>query len=160
VAHSTHLQPPKTYREVKKNATDPSLGSKCTSSVQSLMALTQLNIALTRQGDLTHNMRPTNELILSQLTPVAALFLIFGQRCGREQARRDGWRRTQSGPRQGGNFLPAIHARQPRSMRKRKLPPFKVRIDGSVFCRYRHPAWFASPRRRGDDCLEIVRCVE
>src|SRR4030088_2480261 len=40
------------------------------------------------------------------------------------------------------------------------VPPFKVRVDGSVFCRYQHPAWFASPRRRGDDCLEIVRSVE
>jgi hypothetical protein len=28
------------------------------------------------------------------------------------------------------------------------------------FCRYQHPARFASPRRRGDDCFEIVSCVE
>src|SRR5258708_30804621 len=40
------------------------------------------------------------------------------------------------------------------------VPAFKVRVDGSVFCRDQHPTWFASPRRRGDDCLEIVRCVE
>src|SRR5580658_205759 len=37
---------------------------------------------------------------------------------------------------------------------------FEVRVDGSVSCRYHHPTWFASPRRRGDDCLEIVRGVE
>src|SRR5271156_5761499 len=40
------------------------------------------------------------------------------------------------------------------------IPSFKVRVDGSVLCRYQHPTWFASPRSRGDDCLEIVRCVE
>src|SRR4029077_2851170 len=28
------------------------------------------------------------------------------------------------------------------------------------FCRYQHPARFASPRRRGDDCIEIGSCVE
>ena len=40
------------------------------------------------------------------------------------------------------------------------IPPFEVGVDGSVFCRYQHPARFASPRRRGDDCFEIVSCVE
>src|SRR6266550_522433 len=40
------------------------------------------------------------------------------------------------------------------------IPPFEVGVDGSVLCRYQHPAWFASPSRRGDDCFEIVRCVE
>jgi hypothetical protein len=40
------------------------------------------------------------------------------------------------------------------------VPSFKVRVDGSVFCRYQHPTWFAPPRRRGDDCLDIVRGVE
>src|SRR5881275_2539974 len=40
------------------------------------------------------------------------------------------------------------------------VPSFKVRVNGSVFCRYQHPTRFASPRGRGDDCLEIVRCVE
>src|ERR1700730_13060500 len=40
------------------------------------------------------------------------------------------------------------------------VPPFKLRVDGSVFCRYQHPAWFASPRRRGDGCFEIVSGVE
>src|SRR5437660_7793524 len=36
----------------------------------------------------------------------------------------------------------------------------EVWIDGSIFYRYQHPAWFASPRRRGDHCFEIVRRVE
>src|SRR5437899_8071868 len=40
------------------------------------------------------------------------------------------------------------------------IPPFEVWIDGSIFYRYQHPAWFASPRRRGDHCFEIVRRVE
>src|SRR5216110_2689623 len=40
------------------------------------------------------------------------------------------------------------------------MPPFEVWIDGSIFYRYQHPAWFASPRRRGDHCFEIVRKVE
>src|ERR1700716_2249930 len=40
------------------------------------------------------------------------------------------------------------------------IPPFEVWVDGPVFCRYQHPARFASPRRHGDDCFEIVSCVE
>src|SRR2546430_9216126 len=40
------------------------------------------------------------------------------------------------------------------------IPAFEVGTDGSVFCRYQHPTRFASPRRRGDDCFEIVGCVE
>jgi hypothetical protein len=36
------------------------------------------------------------------------------------------------------------------------IPPFGVRVDGSVFCGYQHPAWFASPRSRGDDSLKIA----
>src|SRR6476660_527159 len=40
------------------------------------------------------------------------------------------------------------------------VPPFKVRIDGPVLCRYQHPAWFGSPRRCGDDRFEIVSGVE
>jgi hypothetical protein len=28
------------------------------------------------------------------------------------------------------------------------------------FCRYQHPAWFASPPSRGDDRFEIHSCVE
>jgi hypothetical protein len=40
MAHSTHLQSQKTYRGVSKDATHPSLGSKCLSSVQSFLALT------------------------------------------------------------------------------------------------------------------------
>src|SRR6266478_4136342 len=40
------------------------------------------------------------------------------------------------------------------------VPPFEVGVDGSVFCRYQHPARFASPRGRGDNCFEIVGQVE
>src|SRR5713101_8114517 len=40
------------------------------------------------------------------------------------------------------------------------IPAFEVGADGSVFCRYQHPAWFTSPRSRGDDRFEIVSCVE
>src|SRR6059058_6496230 len=40
------------------------------------------------------------------------------------------------------------------------VPPFEIRVDGSVFCRYQHPAWFASPRRRGDYCFEILSCID
>src|ERR1700722_2284139 len=40
------------------------------------------------------------------------------------------------------------------------IPPFKVRVDRSVLRCDQHPTWFASPGRRGDDCLEIVGCVE
>src|SRR5882724_2497976 len=40
------------------------------------------------------------------------------------------------------------------------IPPFEVGVDGSVFCRYQHPARFASPRRCGDDCIEIGGCDE
>src|SRR5713101_7419465 len=40
------------------------------------------------------------------------------------------------------------------------IPPFEVGADGSVFCRYQHPVWLASPRRRGDNGFEIVSCVE
>src|SRR6266446_1544350 len=40
------------------------------------------------------------------------------------------------------------------------IPTFEVRVDGSVFCRYQHPARFASPRSRCDDCFEIVGQVE
>src|SRR5208282_2799473 len=36
------------------------------------------------------------------------------------------------------------------------IPAFEVGVDRSVVSRYQHPARFASPRRRGDDCLEIV----
>ena len=36
----------------------------------------------------------------------------------------------------------------------------KVRVDGSVFCRDPHPAWFASPDRRAGGCLEIVRLLD
>ena len=40
------------------------------------------------------------------------------------------------------------------------IPPFEFRVDGPVCSRYQHPAWFASPRSRGDDCFEIVSKVE
>src|SRR6266516_4511159 len=46
------------------------------------------------------------------------------------------------------------------TLRSFGIPPFEVGVDGSVFCRYQHPAWFASPRSRGDDCFEIVSQVE
>jgi hypothetical protein len=42
----------------------------------------------------------------------------------------------------------------------RGVPPFKIGIDGSILCRYQHPARFASPRRRRDNCIEIVGVVE
>src|SRR6476660_9082974 len=40
------------------------------------------------------------------------------------------------------------------------IPAFEVGVDGSVFCRDQHPARFASPRGRRDDCFEIVSGVE
>src|SRR5882762_6929024 len=40
------------------------------------------------------------------------------------------------------------------------IPPFQVRVDGSVCCGYQHPAWFAPPRSRGNDCFEIVSFVQ
>src|SRR5512132_3671716 len=46
------------------------------------------------------------------------------------------------------------------TLRSFGIPPFEIRVDGSVFCRYQHPAWFASPYRRGDDRFEIVSGVE
>src|SRR5438309_11461417 len=46
------------------------------------------------------------------------------------------------------------------TLRSFGIPPFEVGVDGSVFCRYQHPAWFVFPRSRGDDCFEIVSCVE
>src|SRR5271155_2177722 len=40
------------------------------------------------------------------------------------------------------------------------IPPFEVRIDGSVRTRNQHPTRFASPRSRGDDSFEVVSEVE
>src|SRR6266481_5971506 len=40
------------------------------------------------------------------------------------------------------------------------IPPFEVGVDGSVLCRHQHPGRFASPRSSGDNCFEIVGCVE
>ena len=40
------------------------------------------------------------------------------------------------------------------------IPPFEVGVDGSVAPGHQHPAWFASPRCRGDDAFEIVSEVE
>ena len=42
----------------------------------------------------------------------------------------------------------------------RGIPAFEVGVDGSVCCRYQHPARFASPRSGGDDGFEIVGEVE
>src|SRR5258708_28612281 len=42
----------------------------------------------------------------------------------------------------------------------RGVPAFEVGVDGSVRPGYHHPAWFVSPRSRGDDRFEIVRKVE
>src|SRR4029077_15045226 len=39
-------------------------------------------------------------------------------------------------------------------------PPFEVRVDGPILCRYQHPARFVSPRRRGADCFDIVHSVK
>jgi hypothetical protein len=41
----------------------------------------------------------------------------------------------------------------------RSVPAFEVRADGSVGSRHQHPAWFASPRSRGDHCFEVVTQV-
>src|SRR5437868_12011125 len=46
------------------------------------------------------------------------------------------------------------------TLRSLGIPPFEVGVDGSVFCRDQHPARFASPRGRRDDCFEIVGQVE
>src|SRR6266566_9819501 len=46
------------------------------------------------------------------------------------------------------------------TLRSFGIPPFEVGVDGSVFCRYQHPAWFASPRCCRDHSFEIVSCVE
>src|ERR1700680_5327188 len=37
-----------------------------------------------------------------------------------------------------------------------RVPAFEVGVDGSILCCYQHPAWFGSPRRRGDNGFEIV----
>src|SRR6266404_2247631 len=42
----------------------------------------------------------------------------------------------------------------------RGVPPFKIGINGSILCGYQHPARFVSPRRRRDNCVEIVGQVE
>ncbi len=42
----------------------------------------------------------------------------------------------------------------------RGVPAFEVGVDGSVRPGYHHPAWFASPRSRGDNRFEIVGKVE
>lgn len=38
----------------------------------------------------------------------------------------------------------------------RRVPAFEVGVDGSILCCYQHPAWFGSPRSRGDNSFEIV----
>ena len=40
------------------------------------------------------------------------------------------------------------------------VPALEVGVDGSVRSRYQRPAWFASPRNRGDDGFEIIGEVE
>src|ERR1700735_31179 len=35
------------------------------------------------------------------------------------------------------------------------VPAFEVRVDGSVLCRYGHPAWLSPPCCCGDGCVEI-----
>jgi hypothetical protein len=40
------------------------------------------------------------------------------------------------------------------------IPPFEIRIDGSVCRRYQHPTRFAPPRSRGNDSFEVVSQVE
>src|SRR5437764_11798236 len=40
------------------------------------------------------------------------------------------------------------------------IPPFEIGIDSSVFCCDQHRTRFAFPRRCGDDCFEVVSCVE
>jgi hypothetical protein len=40
------------------------------------------------------------------------------------------------------------------------IPPFEVRVDRSIFCRYYHPTRFAPARRRSLDRFEIVSCVD
>src|SRR5580658_8100840 len=40
------------------------------------------------------------------------------------------------------------------------IPPFQVRVDGSIASRHYHPAWFGSPGSRGDRRCEIVCKVE
>jgi hypothetical protein len=39
------------------------------------------------------------------------------------------------------------------------IPAFEIGVDRSVGSGYQHPAWFTSPRRRGDDCFEILSLV-
>ena len=46
------------------------------------------------------------------------------------------------------------------ALRSRRVPAFEVGVDGSVFCCYQHPAWFGSPRSRGDNGFEIVGKVQ
>ncbi len=38
----------------------------------------------------------------------------------------------------------------------RGIPALEVGVDGSVCSCYQHPSWFAFPRSRGDNCLEVV----
>jgi hypothetical protein len=37
------------------------------------------------------------------------------------------------------------------------IAAFEAGVDGSVCSRYQHPGWFAFPRSRGDNCLEVAR---
>jgi len=65
---------------------------------------------------------------------------------------------------QGGNFLRPGYVDRVTgagdfdlvAVGARGIPPFEVRVDGSVCSRYQHPGWFAFPRSRGDNYLEVV----
>ena len=52
--------------------------------------------------------------------------------------------------------LPNKIAPDPEPPGEPSLQAFEFGVDGSVCFRHQHPAWFASPRRGGDDCLKIV----
>ena len=74
-----------------------------------------------------------------------------------------GPQRMQSGRRQGGNFRPATHARQPSSMRKRKLPVpflegFPTQPSGDRYCAIDSSATLVHDPPRG--CLDnrLTKC--
>ena len=46
------------------------------------------------------------------------------------------------------------------AVRTHSVPALQVGIDGSVCSGDDHPTWSTSPRRSGDHCFEIVRCVD
>src|ERR1700733_3949379 len=69
LAHSPHLQNPKKLSGMcQKTRSHPSLGSRCTSAVQSFLALAQLNVSLTPRGDSRDRMRPYKQLLVDFTT--------------------------------------------------------------------------------------------